>query len=291
MTAGSTRHSSDQDERFAFGRNWHSFSSHLNAERIAGARAGVEGLLQTSDLSGKTFLDIGCGSGLMSLAAYQMGASVKAFDYDTNSVHTAQAVRNWFASPHAYEVLQGSALDGNFMNSLGRFDVVYSWGVLHHTGDMWSACDLAGRAVAPGGQLAIAIYNDQGRRSAMWRSVKRTYVEGGPTMQRALVTGAGAYFQIRGGMAQTIKVAASLRRGDLRRDDLKGALTDRPTRPRGMDRKHDLVDWVGGYPFEVARPEQIFDFFRERAFVLERLRTCAGGLGCNEFMFTGPPID
>ena len=54
---------------------------------------------------------------------------------------------------------------------------------------------------------------------------------------------------------------------------------------RGMSRWHDLVDWVGGYPFEVARPEQVLDFLRPRGFELERLRTCGGGLGCNQFVF------
>jgi hypothetical protein len=60
---------------------------------------------------------------------------------------------------------------------------------------------------------------------------------------------------------------------------------------RGMSRWHDLVDWVGGYPFEVARPEAVLDFVRERGFTLERLTTCGGKLGCNEYVFvrTGPP--
>ena len=53
---------------------------------------------------------------------------------------------------------------------------------------------------------------------------------------------------------------------------------------RGMSRWHDLLDWVGGYPFEVARPEEIFQFYSERGFQLERLRTCGDGLGCNEFV-------
>ena len=47
----------------------------------------------------------------------------------------------------------------------------------------------------------------------------------------------------------------------------------------------DLIDWVGGYPFEVSTPEQIFDFYRARGFTLPRLHTCGGSLGCNEFVF------
>ncbi len=281
MTAGTTRQTPDEDERFAFGRNWESFSEQLDQERIAGARAGVERLLQTSDLSGKTFLDIGCGSGLMSLAAHEMGARVRAFDYDVDSVRTARAVRDRFACPDAYEVLQGSALDRDFMSSLGSFDVVYSWGVLHHTGDLWMACDLATRAVAPDGRLAIAIYNDQGLASRMWTRTKKSYVESGPTVQKVMVAGVGAYFNGRRGVKYAINAAIALARRDMSR-----VLPSREARARGMDRKHDLVDWVGGYPFEVAKPEEIFDFCRQRGFVLEVLTTCAGRLGCNEFLFT-----
>jgi len=55
--------------------------------------------------------------------------------------------------------------------------------------------------------------------------------------------------------------------------------------PRGMSAWHDLLDWLGGYPFEVSRPEEVFDFYRKRGFTLERLTTAGGRLGCNEFVF------
>jgi len=279
MNAGKIRISPDEEERFAFGRNWESFSTQLDPERIASARAGLERLLQTADLSGKTFLDIGCGSGLMSLAAHQMGAQVRAFDYDPDSVRTAQHVRDRLAGPNAYEVTHGSALDPVFMSSLGSFDIVYSWGVLHHTGDLWCASGLAARAVAPQGELAIAIYNDQGLASRVWKRIKRRYVESGPTGRKALVAGVGAYFTGRERLGRTVKRS-------MRVASRGAASSSLETRPRGMDRKHDLVDWVGGYPFEVAKPEQVFDFFRERGFQLNGLSTCAGGLGCNEFLFS-----
>jgi hypothetical protein len=47
----------------------------------------------------------------------------------------------------------------------------------------------------------------------------------------------------------------------------------------------DLIDWVGGYPFEVAKPEAILDFYLRRGFTLKRLVTCGGSLGCNEYVF------
>lgn len=52
-----------------------------------------------------------------------------------------------------------------------------------------------------------------------------------------------------------------------------------------MSHWHDWIDWVGGYPFEVAKPELIFDFYRDRGFTLHNMTTCGGGGGCNEFVF------
>ena len=46
-------------------------------------------------------------------------------------------------------------------------------------------------------------------------------------------------------------------------------------RRRGMSYWHDLVDWVGGYPFEVASPGVVFDFYRLRGFVLGEARDAA----------------
>jgi 2-polyprenyl-6-hydroxyphenyl methylase/3-demethylubiquinone-9 3-methyltransferase len=56
-----------------------------------------------------------------------------------------------------------------------------------------------------------------------------------------------------------------------------------------MDRWHDFLDWVGGYPFEVATPEQVFEFCAARGFELRKLATAGGSHGCNEFVFELPP--
>lgn len=263
-----------EEARFAFGQNWRDFSRGIDAERLVAAREGIERLVGVGDLSGRSFLDVGSGSGLMALAAHEMGAQVTAFDYDHDSVDTTAALRDAGPGPDAYRVLQGSALDEDFLAGLGQFDVVYSWGVLHHTGDLWRACDLVAPLVAPNGLLALAIYNDQGLASRVWKRVKQTYVEGGPATRQALVTVCDVGFRARSAAASgfgTRGRSASSAGGH--------------TRVRGMDRRHDLVDWVGGYPFEVAKPEEVFEFFKRRGFQLERLSTCAGGLGCNELLF------
>jgi 2-polyprenyl-3-methyl-5-hydroxy-6-metoxy-1,4-benzoquinol methylase len=261
-------------DRFAFGSNWRAFIGLVDEKRIAAAIDSLSGPLGTADLTGRTFLDVGCGSGLFSLAAHRMGARVRSFDFDPDSVAATRELRRRFGASGGWDVAQGSILDEETVARLGRFDIVYSWGVLHHTGDLWHATDLAARLVAPGGRLFISVYNDQGLESRVWRRVKRRYNRSGALGRRLLVLGSAVYLHRR----RPLAVALEMLRGT------KTTLT-RPPRARGMSAKHDLVDWVGGYPFEVATPEQVFTFLRERGFELRHLKTCAGGIGCNEYVF------
>jgi len=263
----------ERGQRFEFGKNWAAFLETLSDRRIAESELSLRNMLRTQSLSGARFLDIGSGSGLFSLAARRLGAEVHSFDYDPHSVNcTRELKRRYFPDDADWTVESGSALDENYVRSLGQFDVVYSWGVLHHTGSMWQALANAATAVKPGGKLFISIYNDQGTASRRWKKVKKLYNEL-PRPLRFLV------------VWPTFWV---LNWRSLVKDTLRG----RPFhsirnygKDRGMSFWRDLIDWVGGYPFEVATPEQIFDFYQERGFSLARLRTCAGSLGCNEFVF------
>lgn len=260
-------------DRFAFGENWMRFIRKLDGARIARAEQSLRDMLGVQTLAGRSFLDIGSGSGLFSLAARRLGAAVTSFDYDPASVACTRVLReHHFPGDPDWTVGEGSVLDAEFVRSLGDFDVVYSWGVLHHTGHMWEALENAAARVRPGGAFFIAIYNDQGRASRMWLQTKKAY-NALPHGLRWLVLGP-AFARLWG--------------PTLLRDTLKGRplASWRSTRElRGMDAWRDVVDWVGGLPFEVAKPEQIFDFARQRGFTLTRLVTCAGGLGCNEFVF------
>src|SRR5687767_6535584 len=127
-------------ERFAFGRNWSEFAEHVDAARIESAIGSLRAMLGRERLDGISFLDAGCGSGLFSLAARELGATVSSFDFDPDSVATTSRLRDVFRRDDpGWTVQQGSVLDRTFLERLGTFDVVYSWGVLHHTGQMWDA--------------------------------------------------------------------------------------------------------------------------------------------------------
>lgn len=274
-------------QRFAFGKNWQRYLQHLTPERIDAARRSLQETLGVADLRNKSFLDIGCGSGLFSLCAHQLGARVVSFDYDADSVACCRELQRLHA-PEAsdWTISQGSALDAPFLSSLGQFDVVYSWGVLHHTGDMWTAMQNVVGNVGPGGQLLISIYNDQGHISDRWKRVKRLYVRLPKPLQWLLVIGIQSLWasqRLLATGAATLARLLTLRNPLVPAAVLLKGLRQKPE--RGMSRWTDLVDWVGGWPFEVARPEEVFDFVYQRGFQLQRLRTCGGGLGCNEFLF------
>ena len=185
---------------------------------------------------------------------------------------TLELRRRFLGSDQDWMVEQGSVLDEAYLRLLGAFDIVYSWGVLHHTGAMWKALENALIPVAPGGQLFIAIYNGQGAHSRRCRAVKRFYNRTPPA--------------VRGPVALGVAVHQWGRR------TAKDFLLLRPfsrwrtySVERGMSPWRDVVDWVGGYPFEVAKPEEILDFYRSRNFKLVKLKTCGGSSGCNQFVF------
>ncbi|MBV9004639.1 MAG: class I SAM-dependent methyltransferase [Solirubrobacterales bacterium] len=283
MTELATDRRSIDEERFEFGQNWTRFLSVVDGQRISEAERSLIDMLGQDRLNGMTLLDIGCGSGLFSLAAVRLGAArVHSFDFDRQSVAACEELRRRHA-PEAkdWTIEEGSILDGAYVEQLGRWDVVYAWGVLHHTGDMERALEHAGELVTPGGRLFIAIYNDQGWKSHAWRCIKRLCVTLPAWLQGPYAAVVYLPFELRGAVGSLLR---------LHPQRYWCRWTQYGRHARGMSHWHDVMDWVGGYPFEVATPERIFDFYVQRGFTLLRLATKGASIGCNEYVFLRAPL-
>ena len=252
-----------QGNRFAFGKNWRRFLNTLDDSKIQEAENSLKMMLRVSNLIGKTFLDIGSGSGLFSLAAHRLGAVVTSFDFDPDSFACTDFLRQKYGAESEWIVRQGSVLDEDFVCVLGEYDIVYSWGVLHHTGSMHKAITMASSCVSKRGKFFIALYNDQGWLSKYWLGVKYLYNKGGVWGRFFSICIPLPYFFLHRLFKMIIGKQI----------------------PRAMSFWTDVIDWVGGYPFEVVSPESITDTFYDLGFVLEKQKTVKNKLGCNEFVF------
>ena len=258
-------------QHFRFGENWSDFVGRLQPEQIAEAQKSLQDLLGRETLAGAQFLDIGCGSGLFSLVASRLGAAVTSIDRDTACIETTQSLRNAATFPQ-WQIRQGSILDCDFVGTLGQFEIVYSWGVLHHTGAMWSALDNAAARVKPGGTLAIALY----RRTTLcpaWSIEKRIYA-GAPRPLQAVVRAAYKSAFVAGLVAKGRNPMTHIRGYD---------------RNRGMNWHSDVHDWLGGYPYESARAADVKARLDKLGFDLVRSVERPGGFGlfgsgCDEYV-------
>jgi SAM-dependent methyltransferase len=264
--------------RYGFGRNWGEFVEKKLSETIINdSMQHFRKFARVDDLAGKTFLDIGCGSGIHSLAAIRLGAErVVSFDYDQNSVATSLKVREWAGIPESrWEIFQGSVLDTGMLQSLGKFDHVYSWGVLHHTGAMWEAVRKAAIPLKPGGDFYIALYSSDtyiDPTPEFWIKLKRAYNQADP-MTRKLMELKYVYWtyirpEIEQGNAPLGRIINYNR-------DYSG---------RGMTCWTDTKDWLGGYPMEFASYQETRKFGEEQCGL--DLVNVLNGQGCTEYIFS-----
>ncbi len=185
---------------------------------------------------------------------------------DPISVETSKenikTVSSWDNSVNkdAISFKEGSILED--CSGLGQFDIVYSWGVLHHTGDMYKALNNASKHVKSGGKLIISIYNKH-FTSKSWKQMKKLYNNSPKVIKMFLflityiVKGAGVWIT-------------------------QGKNPFRKS--RGMNFYFDIYDWIGGYPYEYASIEEIRSFFEKLNFKVLEVRQTKGFTGCNEFI-------
>lgn len=264
---------------FRFGHNWQRFLATVTAESLAEAERAMARLFPGGELTGSRVLDVGSGSGLSILAALRLGASwVDGIDIDKQSAEASCALLDQHAVGGPWSVQTKSVFDLDPKRD-GPYDVVHSWGALHHTGDMWQAIARAAAVVVPGGIFAVALY----RRTPFcraWTAEKRFYSSAPESFQRAIAALFKAAFVT--GLFITGRSPARY-------------IAEYKSR-RGMSWEHDVHDWLGGYPYESAEPAAVIAFLDGLGFEMWRMfehPATAGGLfgsHCDEFVARKRPV-
>jgi SAM-dependent methyltransferase len=257
---------------FAFGENWSQYSQKIDHARITQAEESLLRLVGRENIEGRTFLDIGCGSGLFSLAAVRLGCKqLLAVDLDPKSVETTRRTLSLHANGGNWDVQNVSVFHLD-PTKLGTFDTVYSWGVLHHTGAMYDAIAKASKMVAPKGTITLALYAKT-PFCGMWRVEKRIYSQAPKWVQKVIET---VYIEV-------VRLRLALKGESLKKR------REEYWKQRGMDMYYDTRDWLGGYPYESISPKEAEDHMAKLGFTQIRsfVTPCIGllGTGCDEYSF------
>lgn len=262
-----------------FGKNFEkNLLNRFNEENLNESKRFLEHFLESKDLKGKAFLDAGCGSGVFSIAAHLMGANVSAFDIEEEALNNLKILKSRFKIDDSeIKTFYCDILNEKTISSIGEFDIVLCWGVAHHTGDLWRAIDNISKCVKPNGLIHLGIYNTadnygfypDGRfgTSNFWKKVKRFYSNRASWFQNIV-----DFFALFG----IIVIYLFSFNNPIKK--LK------ENERRGMSWQSDLKDWLIGYPYEFATPEEVFNFMKIRGFTLTKLKT-NNGLLTNNFVF------
>ena len=262
------------ESHFSFGENWAQYAEKIDERRIEEAEKSLIRLVGRESIQGRTFMDIGCGSGLFSLAALRLGCKhLLAVDLDPNSVQTTRKTLERYAPAGANWDCQRISVFDLDPAKVGTFDIVYSWGVLHHTGAMYKAIEKASAMVKPEGMLTLALYGKT-PFCGLWRIEKRIYSRSPKWVQRAI---------------ERVYSAVVAARLALKGESLKKR-RETYFQQRGMDMYHDTRDWLGGYPYESISPQEAMTFMHQLGFEPIRSFVCPSigllGAGCDEYSFT-----
>ena len=261
--------------RFSFGKNWVSYSKNIGTIHIKNSEKDLKKFLK-KNIKNKKFLDIGCGSGLSSLSARNLGATVTSYDRDYFSTKcTRELKKKYYKDDKKWKILNsGDVLNSNFCKKLGKFDIIYSWGVLHHTGNQKKALQNIFYNSKKGSYFFIALYNDQGFNSKVWKIIKYTYnlLKFYPLqiifalfilIINIMIVHVFTFNNIS---LQLVKYKNNPKKlMDKQFAALKtflGYLKDYK-KYRGMSYWHDQIDWIGGYPYEVSKPKDIINFLKK----------------------------
>ena len=233
-----------EEVTFSFGKNWEEYvEKHYSDEKVSIAQAHLLEFLGVDSLKDFVFLDIGCGSGIHSLAAYRSGAKkIISLDVDPFSVKTTNKVREMAGSPVNWQVLHGSVLDDEFMSTVEPADIVYSWGVLHHTGNLWKAVANAATKIKSSGVFYLALY-EKTDKSDYWISIKKKYNRSSMATKRLMeISHVLRHFILVPNFIGSISYIVTYKKN------------------RGMSFMTDIRDWLGGWPYEPSTPDEVIDF-------------------------------
>jgi SAM-dependent methyltransferase len=270
-------------ERFDFGENWKNYNKkYLTEDKIRQANEAFIKFTEIQTLTELTVVDIGCGSGIHSLNFSRMNPKfLLSFDYDYKSVEATNYLKEVHKNKN-WDVKQGSILDEKFLLRMPQFDLVYAWGVLHHTGNVWLAiknsCDL----VSEGGILYLALYSSDvkmlNRESTYWLKVKKKYNQSGFIGKRLIELS----FISREKYLSALNFLRVLIKSLVSRQKNKTKFFSRQKRYRGMSYLIDVRDWLGGWPMEYVSDDAVIELVSSKNFVLKKIKK---GEACTEFLF------